>query len=66
VPVFWANLVNGDHVTVSFGIPTYREPMLAWFRLQLLGDAAFRGMFYGPSCSLCTDSAWIVQRKDIN
>lgn len=66
VPVFWANLVNGDHVAVSFGIPTYREPMLAWFRLHLMGDESFRAMFYGPDCALCSDAAWLVQRRGIN
>lgn len=66
VPVFWANLVGGDHVAVSLnGIATYREQMLAWYRLHLMGDETFRGNFYGPSCTLCSDSAWIVQRKGI-
>ncbi len=67
VPVFWANLVGGDHVAVSLnGLTTYREVMLAWYRLQLMGDETFRGEFYGPSCKLCGDSTWKIQRKGIN
>lgn len=64
VPVLWANLVGGNHVTVALnGLATYRNVMLAWFRLQLMGDQSYRSMFYGPSCVLCTDSAWIVQSR---
>lgn len=67
VPVFWANLVGGDHVAVSLnGLDTYRNVMLAWYRLVLMGDESFRSMFYGPSCTLCADAAWKVQRKGIN
>lgn len=66
VPVFWANLVGGDHVAVALnGLAVYREAMLAWFRVQLMGDDALRGKFYGPNCGYCTDSAWQVQRKAI-
>ena len=67
VPVFWANLVGGDHVAVSLnGLTTYKNAMLAWYRLHLMGDESFRKTFYGPSCVLCADSAWQVQRKGIN
>jgi len=67
VPVFWGNMVNGNHVTVSLdGLATYREVMLAWYRLHLMGDETFRSKFYGAGCGLCTDTAWQVQRKNIN
>jgi hypothetical protein len=67
VPVFWANLVGGNHVTVSLdGLATYRNAMLAWYRLHLMGDEKFRPMFYGPNCQLCVDSDWQVQRRGIN
>ncbi len=67
VPVFWANLMGGDHVAVSLnGITTYRNVMLAWYRYHLMGDEAFHDMFYGKSCKLCGDSTWIVMRKSIN
>jgi hypothetical protein len=67
VPVCWAHLVGGDHVAVSLnGLATYRETMLAWYRLQLMGDESYRPTFYGPSCEICGDSAWQVQRKRID
>ena len=66
VPVFWSTLKSGDHYSVAFGLPKYRGPMLAWFRLHLVGDETYRSMFYGPSCGLCADSRWIVKRKSID
>jgi len=66
VPVVWANLVGGDHLAVALnGIDVYREVMLAWFRLQLMGDEDWRPMFYGR-CRLCSDSACIVERRDMD
>jgi hypothetical protein len=66
VPVVWANLVGGDHVITGIdGAASYRDVQLAWFRLQLMDDEDFRGMFYGPDCELCRDSAWQVQRKGV-
>lgn len=66
VPVFWANLVGGNHVTTGIdGIASYKVIVLEWFRIQLMGDDSFRGKFYGPSCDYCGDTAWQVQRKGI-
>jgi hypothetical protein len=47
------------------GIKTYREPILAWFRVQLMNDDTFRPMFYGETCTLCTDAKWTVKRRGI-
>jgi hypothetical protein len=67
VPVFWGTLIEGDHVTTGIdGIASYREVVLAWWRIQLMGDDTFRDMFYGPDCGLCTDDAWIVMRDGID
>jgi hypothetical protein len=67
VPVVWANLMGGDHVAVSLnGLETYREIMLAWYRLQLMGDESFRDRFYGAKCGVCMDGMWSVQRRMIN
>jgi hypothetical protein len=34
-------------------------PTAAWFRYQLMGDAAARAQFYPPTtCGLCGDEAW--------
>jgi len=65
VPVFWGNRVGADHYTVALGLPGYKAVMLAWFRLHLLGDDAQRSRFYGPTCSLCSDTEWLVQQKGL-
>jgi hypothetical protein len=67
VPVFWGSSVGTDHVAPGTdGLIAYREAMLAWFRIQLMGDDSFRGMFYGASCTLCSDSKWKVMRKGLD
>jgi hypothetical protein len=63
VPVFWANLIGQDHYTAALGLTGYRAMMLQWFRLHLMNDQSYRGVFYGQSCTLCGDSKWIVQRN---
>jgi hypothetical protein len=67
VPVFWGTLASGNHVTFSLGgNPGYLAPTTAWFRMLLMCDDSARPMFYGPSCTVCTDTAnWTVQRKGI-
>ena len=50
---------------------TFREPnggrvaqvAVKWLDWQLRGDAAAAKTFVGPSCTLCTDPAWKVERK---
>ena len=37
----------------------------AWFRVHLMGDTANRKMFYGPSCTLCTDSRVQVTQNSL-
>jgi hypothetical protein len=37
-----------------------------WFRVHLMGDTENRGMFYGQSCKLCSDSHWQIQRKSMD
>ncbi len=65
VPVFWGNLIGADHYTAALGLTKYRAPMLEWFRLHLMDDESFRGVFYGDDCSLCGDNHWIVQRHGL-
>ena len=39
--------------------PGMHGPTVAWFRYQLMGDAAARAQFYPPeTCGLCGDEAW--------
>jgi len=53
---------------------TYRQPnggdfakaAGAWLKWQLKGDATAKKMFVGPSCGLCTDSKWTIQRKKLD
>jgi hypothetical protein len=67
VPVFWGTLASGNHVTFSLGgNPGYLAPTTAWFRLHLMCDASARPMFYGPSCTVCNDTAnWTVDRRGL-
>ena len=65
VPVLWANSVGTDHIFTGIdGIASYREIILAWFRVQLMGDDSFRGMFYAPDCSVCSDGDWLVMPSE--
>jgi hypothetical protein len=41
-------------------------PSTAWFRLHLMCDESARPLFYGASCTLCSDAKWTVQRKSID
>jgi predicted dienelactone hydrolase len=64
VPTFWGTLAGADHVTFALGGEAgYLAPSTAWLRLFLMCDDGARAMFYGPTCTLCTDSTWTVKRK---
>ena len=53
-------------MTFAGGTQTdWLAPSTAWFRLFLMCDSSARPMFYGDSCTLCTDSKWTVQRKNM-
>jgi hypothetical protein len=66
VPVFWANKVGEDHISVGTdGLISFRSEILAWFRIHLMGDDTFRPMFYGPDFELSGDTTWMIQRKGI-
>jgi hypothetical protein len=65
VPVLMANRDVGHYPG------TYREPnggafaiaVGGWLQWQLKGDQTAAQMFTGPSCGLCTDPKWKVERK---
>lgn len=64
--VFWGTLLSADHVTFAGGSQTdWLAPSTAWFRLFLMCDQSARPMFYGTDCTLCGDSKWTVQRKNM-
>ena len=67
-PVMLADQLAATHGGwVSFRAGTlnpYEVAVTAWMRLQLMGDTSLRSMFYGPSCTLCTNAAiWQVMQK---
>jgi hypothetical protein len=39
--------------------------LTAWFRVHLMDDVTNRAYFYGPDCTLCTDSRVAVQRNGL-
>lgn len=65
VPTFYATLIAANHFTPIGNIGDFRAPATAWFRLHLMGDESARPMFYGDSCSLCSNSAWLIERKNM-
>jgi len=66
-PVMLASYLAADHANwITFGGSTVKPVEVtttAWMRVHLMGDTALRGRFYGPSCTLCQDTAWTVMRK---
>lgn len=66
-PVMLAEYLAADHVSwVTFRGTTpspVEATVTAWMRVHLMGDSSLRGRFYGPSCTLCQDTAWQVMRK---
>jgi dienelactone hydrolase len=66
-PAMLANHLTSDHanwVTFRGTTPSVVEvATTAWMRVHLMGDTALRSWFYGPSCRLCTDTAWEISQK---
>jgi len=65
VPVMIGNNLAATHGSWIGSIKDpYMVAVTGWMRVHLMGDTANRGMFYGPSCKVCTDTQhWSVQRK---
>jgi hypothetical protein len=61
------------HTDVGHYPATYRQPnggdfarvVGTWLKWQLKGDQTAAKMFTGPSCGLCTDSKWTIERKGL-
>jgi hypothetical protein len=70
LPAMYAEFLAADHgswMTFSGSKPSPVETAItAWMRVHLMGDAELRSWFYGPSCKLCTDSAWKIDRKNMD
>jgi hypothetical protein len=70
LPAMFAEYVSADHGSwMSFmgSKPSIVETAItAWMRVHLMGDTTLRPWFYGASCKLCADSAWIITQKNMD
>jgi hypothetical protein len=69
LPAMYAELIGVDHGSwMSRGstLSTADTAFTAWMRVHLMGDTELRSWFYGASCKLCTDSAWNIDRKNMD
>lgn len=70
LPAMFANYLSVDHGSwLTFFGDTHTDvevAITAWMRVHLMGDEALRTWFYGASCTLCTDSGWEIQRKNMD
>lgn len=66
-PTFYGT-VAGVHVDYVFNaafIERFNSAVIAWMRWQLMGDDSMAGVFEGDDCTLCMDSNWAVQKKNM-
>ncbi len=68
-PAMVAEYISADHQNwVTYGNAAF-SPMevavVAWMRVQLMGDTALRPRFYGASCTLCQDSTWQITQNSL-
>jgi hypothetical protein len=69
LPAMYAELIAVDHGSwMSRGstLSVSDTAFTAWMRVHLMGDTELRSWFYGASCKLCTDSAWNIDRKNMD
>jgi hypothetical protein len=70
LPAMFAEYVTADHgswMSFTGNKPSPVETAItAWMRVHLMGDDSLRSWFYGASCKLCTDSAWIITQKNMD
>jgi hypothetical protein len=69
LPAMYANYLTVDHGSwLSFGNTRseVETAITAWMRVHLMADDSLRSWFYGASCRLCTDSAWEIDRKNMD
>jgi hypothetical protein len=65
-PVFYGNFAGGHlGVLTSPHMERIRGVTTAWLRWQLMQDSTLRAMFAGPQCTLCADTNWKVQQKNL-
>ena len=69
LPAMYAELIAVDHGSwMSRGstLSVSDTAFTAWMRVHLLGDTTLRSWFYGADCKLCTDTAWTIDRKNMD
>jgi hypothetical protein len=66
-PTFYGTVagVHVDYVINARFIERFNVAVIAWFRWQLMDDAAMAPVFEGANCTLCADPAWAVQKKNM-
>jgi hypothetical protein len=70
LPAMYAEHLESDHG--SWGtfwgdsISPVETAFVAWMRVHLMDDTALRSWFYGPDCTLCEDSGWNIDRKNMD
>lgn len=62
VPTVYGILQGATHFTAIGAAGGYRSETTAWFRYCLMGDTTAEERFFGE-CTLCSDPAWVVERK---
>jgi hypothetical protein len=69
LPAMYAELIAVDHGSwMSRGstLSAADTAFTAWMRVHLMGDTELRSWFYGASCKLCADTAWNIDRKNMD
>ena len=70
LPAMFAEYLSVDHgswMSFTGSKPSVVEATVAaWMRVHLMDDTALRSWFYGASCKLCTDSGWVISRKNMD
>lgn len=68
-PALAADYLTATHTSwMTFGngaLSPVELAVVAWMRVQLMGDSSLRPTFYGTSCTLCTDSAWQITQNSL-
>lgn len=66
-PVFYG-VFTGDHLCIL--LPPcgnwISSVATGWLRWQLMNDQPLKSMFVGDQCSVCQDTNWTVQQKNLN
>jgi hypothetical protein len=69
LPAMYAEYLSVDHGSwLGRGNkPSVVESVVtAWMRVHLMADESLKPWFYGASCTLCTDSGWVIEQKNMD